>query len=160
MKFVFRKTIVALVAGSFLALAAGPSSAASSGNSGAAAACPSPGWRVKAGNSAKVYVVDPNGELLHIPDPTVYFNLWDSWDGILTIDSSLLDSCWPKKWSIGNSRLARRSGDDQIFIWDGSAGGYRWIIDAWVFEHKYGFSWSKVRTVEAITPVESAPEWF
>ncbi|MGW0706361.1 hypothetical protein ACWD4G_10410 [Streptomyces sp. NPDC002643] len=117
----------------------------------AAAACPAPGSRVKTPTSARVHLVDPDDWLRHIPDSTVYFSLWDSWNGIVTISDSLLASCWPSADNIPlpltNAHLAKTSSSSKVYIYDSSYGGYRWITSADTFNH-YDFAWGKIRTQE------------
>jgi hypothetical protein len=118
---------------------------------GAAAACPGPGNRVKAASNPAIYLIAPEGDLRWIPSETVYYRLWDTMDGVLTID---LGQCF-----IGPSLTGadlKRPGSSAIYIYDFKFGTYRWIVSEAVF-HKYKFSMAKVLALPLNAPV--GPNW-
>ena len=127
--------------------------------SAVAAACPQPGQRVTVTGSPNVYLVDPDYYLYLIPDETTYFNLWDSWDGILVNDD--LANCYEYYYPMNNAHLAGLRGTPNVYVWDsllGSAGEYRLITTAEVFT-KYGFSWDKVKSKRTVAPVTTVWHW-
>jgi hypothetical protein len=113
--------------------------------------CPVPGQRVKTSYSPEVYLVDPDWELYYIPG-NVYFNLWDSWSGIVVNND--LPYCYAYAWVLSNAFLTKTASQPQVYIYDSTLGAYRWITTAEVF-NKYGFSWGKIRTQAYIYPISS-----
>ncbi|MEI5527926.1 hypothetical protein WB401_14160 [Streptomyces brasiliscabiei] len=149
------RRVLSLAAGLLLSLTAAPTAFAAPANGTrtaaetvAAAACPGPGTRLMTPSSSAVYLVDPEGFIRHIPNQTAYFQLWDSWSGITTISDSEFNNCWEWDASFTNAYLVRAPGSSRIYLYDSYRRGYRWIINASVFEDKYKFSWNKVRTQE------------
>jgi len=120
-----------------------------------AAACPVPGQRVKQSFSPDVYVVGPGFELYRIPNPTVYFSLWDSWSGIIVYDA--LASCYPFYFELTSGHLAKDPVNPHVYIWDASYGCHRWIVNGTVF-NKYAFSWGKIVTESSVFWCE--PHWY
>jgi hypothetical protein len=52
----------------------------------------------------------------------------------------------PTDGVMSDAHLAQASGDGRVYLYDNDAnnnGGYRWIVDAGVF-NSYGFSWRKI----------------
>jgi hypothetical protein len=120
-----------------------------------AAACPVPGQRVTTPTSPQVYLIDPDFFINLIPNPTVYFNLWDSWSGIATFDDATLIDCFPEGYfTMNNAHLAKTVSDPAVYIYDEPGGGYRWITSAAVF-NMYAFSWSKIRAQASVSPISS-----
>lgn len=119
------------------------------------AECPQPGQRVKQSAFAEVYLIDPEFKLRLIPDEATYFNLWDSWDGIVTYDD--LVSCYPTYVVLRDAHLAKLTVADPVYIWDSSVG-YRHIVSAEVF-NKYGFSWGKIRNQTVVGPIDPDRPW-
>ncbi|MFC0107615.1 hypothetical protein [Kibdelosporangium aridum] len=119
------------------------------------AACPQPGQRVKQSAYPEVYVVDPDFTLRLIPDATTYFNLWESWGGVVVYDD--LVSCYREYVPLFNAHLVKLTTDDPVYIWDHYVG-YRHITDAAVF-NKYGFSWDKIRNQSVVGPIAIDRPW-
>jgi hypothetical protein len=120
------------------------------------AACPQPGQRVKQSAFPQVYVVDPNYILRLIPNETVYFNLWDSWAGIVIYND--LVACYPTYRSLNNAYLAKLTVSPEVYIWDAWYGYYRHITSATVF-NKYAFSWGKIRSQTVVGPINPNHTW-
>jgi hypothetical protein len=121
-----------------------------------AAACPEPGQRVKTSWSPRVYLVDPERELLLIQNEENYLKLWDNWNGIRTYDN-LLSECHPGGHdNVLNGHLAKTPNDPRVYIWDIDLG-YRWIVSGEVF-NKYGFSWGKIHTIDSVS--YRGPDWW
>ena len=112
--------------------------------------CPVPGQRVKTSYSPEVYLVNPNWELYYIANPTVYFNLWDSWNGIIVNDD--LPNCYAFAYVLDNAFLAKTASQPEVYIYDSTYGEYRWITSPQIF-NKYGFSWGKIKTQGSIYPI-------
>lgn len=103
--------------------------------------CPGPGVRVKTSNDPRVYLVSPNSTLYYIPGD-VYFNLWDSWDGIVIID--YLPSCpYRLGATLTDGHLHKKRDRPEVYIYDDYYGFDRWITSQAVFD-KYRFSASKI----------------
>jgi hypothetical protein len=121
-----------------------------------AATCPTGGQRVKTSSSADVYLVGPALRLYWIPDPTVYFSLWDSWNGVVTNDS--LWNCYSSAAILYGAALVKLSSSAAIYIYDDFYGGDRWIPNVATF-NKYAFSWAKVTTVPFLFREPPPPDW-
>jgi hypothetical protein len=115
------------------------------------AACPQPGQRFKSSVSPAIYLVDPNNRARWIPNEAVYFSLWETYDGIITLTN--VTACFSSFSNLNNAHLAKTSSSPATFIWD-SEVGYRWIISQSVF-NKYAFSPRKIRTQATLSPVSS-----
>lgn len=165
------RTLVALLAGAGRAVgAAGPVAAAprpqppskvqdADPNAGTrtadfAAACPAIGQRVKTSSSSYVYLIGSSGYLYWIPNETVYFSLWDSWNGIVTNND--LWSRYSSARVLDYGELVKVSSSSAVYICDNWYGGDRWIPNAAAF-NKYAFSWSKIKTVSGVPRVY--PDW-
>jgi hypothetical protein len=127
-----------------------------------AAACPQSGERVMAPGSSFIFLIDPGGFINWIPSEVEYFNLWDSYDGIVVYDN-LFTECyeWADVFTFNDAHLAKAGTLPEVYIWDDavvSGGAYRWIVSAEIFD-KYGFSWSKIRTQDAVAPVAIDSPW-
>ena len=97
-----------------------------------------------------IYLVDPQGTLRHIPDGTVYDQLYDDWN-YRTLSDIELSSCWPyppRKYPLNDAHLVKTDDSTKVYIYDAHYKRYRWIVDGYTFATKYGFSWDKVRTLE------------
>ncbi|MCF1599514.1 hypothetical protein [Streptomyces muensis] len=106
----------------------------------AAVICPGQGQRVKKENEGRVYVVARGYILYWIPNSTVYFDLWGSWDGVVTLPKDTFDACFtnPSR-PLNNGHLVKEHDNDAVYIWDGSYGKYRQIASWWTFTEKYHF---------------------
>ncbi|QOV36921.1 helix-turn-helix domain-containing protein [Streptomyces ferrugineus] len=121
-------------------------------------ACPEPGQRFKTPTDDRVYLVGPGSSLYYIPDATVYFNLWNDWNGVAVVSGGVFADCgWDKARELANGFLARKSGSSQTYIWD-AWFGYRAIGNRAVFD-TYGFSAAKIRTRSSLSPVSDATRW-
>lgn len=121
------------------------------------AACPSPGQRVKHANDARIFLREPSGEYYLIPNQTVYFRLWDSFSGVV-VNNDVFNciNSWGGYYELNNAYLAKTASDPRVYIYDSTFPGYRWIVNASVF-NKYGFSWGKIGTISSPTP--RSPDW-
>ncbi|MGC9538339.1 helix-turn-helix domain-containing protein [Streptomyces sp. UG1] len=121
-------------------------------------ACPEPGQRFKTPTDDRVYLVGPGSRLYYIPDATVYFNLWNDWNGVAVVSGGVFTDCgWDKARELANGFLARKSGSSQTYIWD-AWYGYRAIRERAVFD-TYGFSAAKIQTRSSLSPVSSGARW-
>lgn len=118
------------------------------------AACPAGGQRVKTSSSTSVYLVGPGLRLYYISN-SVYFSLWDSYDGIVTNND--LWNCYANAASLAYGELVKLSSSPAVYIYDSFYGGDRHIPSASIFQDKYHFSWSKIKTVSIIYPI--SPNW-
>lgn len=142
-----RGAVTLALALSLVAVNAGAASAAPAVSEAAGvAACPGPGSRVKAAGSPAIYLVDPNWRLRWIPNETVYYNLWETMDGIRTIDIS---QCFSSFTNLNSAFLIKASNNPRTYIYDSDYGKYRWITSSEVF-NKYAFSLQKIRVVPSI----------
>lgn len=133
---------------------AGPAQDASSAPDSRADDCPAPGQRFKTPTHQRVYLVGPGGNLYYIPNATIYFNLWDTWDAVTIVNGSVFADCdWPTAHELADAFLTRTSSSAQVYIWD-AWSGYRRITGGTAF-NRYGFSWSKIQTRSAPSPVSS-----
>ncbi|NGO08729.1 hypothetical protein G5C60_14210 [Streptomyces sp. HC44] len=118
------------------------------------------GTRVKKASESRIYVIGPDYYLYYIPSPTDYFNLWATWDGILTVPDSQFDACYNSgSIELSNARLVKASTSAAVYIWIGERGWYRQISDWSTFTNKYHFDPARIRTVPAssITPIRNDP---
>lgn len=131
-----------------------PAPAASSANT----VCPVPGQRFKTPHHDRVYLVGPGNRLYYVPDATVYFNLWDDWNGVAVVSASVFADCaWDEARELANGFLARVGGSSQAYIWD-AWYGYRPITDRAVFD-KYGFSETKIQSRPSLSPISGDTGW-
>jgi hypothetical protein len=121
-----------------------------------AADCPQPGQRVTVTGSPNIYLVDPDNYLYLIPNESTYFSLWDSWDGV-TVNDRLAD-CYQYYYSMDNAHLAGLAGTPNVYVWDAPVDAYRLITTADVF-NKYGFSWGKIVSQDAVAPISDVWPW-
>ncbi|WP_063807272.1 helix-turn-helix domain-containing protein [Streptomyces caeruleatus] len=120
--------------------------------------CPVAGQRFKTPHHDRVYLVGPGDRLYYVPDATVYFNLWDDWNGVAVVSDSVFADCaWDEAHELANGLLARVSGDSRAYIWD-AWYGYRLITDRTVFD-KYGFSAAKIQTRPSLSPISGDSRW-
>lgn len=144
-----RTTVRVTLAALSLALLGVTSAAADSESS---AACPGPGQRFKSPSSPAIFLVDPDNRARWIPNESVYFSLWETYDGIVTLNN--FSACFGSFTNLNDAHLAKSSSSPQVFIWDSRYGAYRWIINESVF-NKYAFSWRMIRirstTVSPVT---------
>ncbi|MEV6168070.1 peptidoglycan-binding protein [Streptomyces sp. NPDC051954] len=124
----------------------------------AAANCPAPGQRFRTSTNDRVYLVGPGSRLYYIPDETVYFNLWDDFQGVATVSGGIFADCaWDEARELADAFLAKRSGSLRAYIWD-AWYGYRWITN-WTVFNKYGFSVAKIQTRPSLSPVSGDSRW-
>ncbi|MFF5010895.1 hypothetical protein ACFY3G_49940 [Streptomyces phaeochromogenes] len=124
---------------------AGVSTAAS----GSAAACPAEGTRFKSpGYGDQVFLIGPESFLYSIPNQTVYFDLWGSWDGIQIHDRN---ACIKSGPPLRGGHLARPEGSPTVYIWDETfpEPGYRHIVDWATFTAKYHFDPAAIKPLPA-----------
>lgn len=170
-----RRALVLALAALFLALSpAGNAAAAPAGAPGGvaldprddvstlrdaapAAACPVPGDRVKTTSSSAVYVIDPEYDLNWVPNRTVYENVFDTWDGILTFDN-LFTECYAGYYTLTGGHLAKTASSANVYIYQAAVEGYRHVVSAAVFD-KYDFAWAKIRVQASVSPVSSLTWW-
>ncbi|MFJ7215017.1 hypothetical protein [Amycolatopsis sp. NPDC098790] len=136
--------LTAVVAG--LPLVAGPAAAAD--RVGATeAACPPEGTRFQDSGDPTVYFIGPKGFKYFIPNETVYFNLWGSWQGIQPGPSG----CGGEFWGLTNGHLAKTATSDSVFVWDETFAPdcYRRVVDWATFTTKYHFDPAKIQTRDA-----------
>ncbi|WP_416979303.1 hypothetical protein [Streptomyces sp. T028] len=135
-----------------------PTAAEDSAPLSTAAACPTPGQRIKTASNPRVYLVGPGSVLYYIPNETVYFDLWDSWNGISIVGSSVFADCgWSTAYELSGGFLAKTTSSPRVYIWD-AWYGFRWIPSEAVF-NKYAFSWSQIESYSAISPISSLNWW-
>lgn len=113
-----------------------------------------PAQRVKEQSSSAVFLIDPDDTLNWIPNSTVYFSLWDSFNGITTVSDGTLGPCFGVYFTMSNAHLAKTASSARVCIYDINGGGYRWITSQAIF-NKYGFSSSKIQTQSSVSPVGS-----
>lgn len=154
----------ALLLGAVGAASAAPSSSAPFSKSTAAphaapaqTSCPQPGQRVKTPTSPSIYLIGPDGTANWIPSATEYANLWDTWNGIFTVDDATMSSCFGGFWTMSGAKLAKVPGNAKVYVYDVNHGGYRWIASPDIFT-KYAFAASKIKTQATVSPV-SAANW-
>lgn len=119
------------------------------------AACPGPGTRVKEAGNPAIYLVDPNWRLRWIPNETVYYNLWETMDGIRTID---IGQCFSSFTNLNHAFLVKPSTSAHTYIYDSDYGMYRWITSSSVF-NKYAFSVRKIHTWPSVSPIAYDKPW-
>ena len=109
------------------------------------------GLRLKAPNNAAVYVVDPQGFLRWIPDPTTYNNLFRDWNSII-VDIDLVNIATGPALTSG-AVLARGSTEAAVYLI--SNGRKDWITSPAAMD-KYDFNWNTIVQVPNIL-VDSIP---
>ncbi|MDH6455534.1 hypothetical protein RKD27_009322 [Streptomyces sp. SAI-126] len=123
----------------------------------AAAACWPEGTRLKKTTEGRVYLIGPGNTLYWIPDTRVYFNLWATWDGLLTVPDAAFDACYSTpSLPLQAGRLAKESDNSAVYIYDNNKGGYRWIPTWDIFANKYHFDPAAIETVLVINPAPLA----
>jgi len=123
-----------------------------------AAGCPAEGTRFKVpGQGDMIFFIGPKGFKYYIPDPTVYFQLWGSWDGVV----GGVQGCSGLFAPLTNGHLAKLSDPNApaVYIWDASwpVDSYRHIVDWATFTTKYHFDPAKIRMQSTISPFIDAP---
>ncbi|MDN3023982.1 helix-turn-helix transcriptional regulator [Streptomyces sp. S.PB5] len=114
--------------------------------------CPRPGQRLKTPTHQRVYLVGPGGSLYFVPNATIYFNLWDTWDAVTVVDDGVFAECgWAAAYELTDAFLARTAGGTEVYVWD-AWSGYRRVPSGAAF-NRYGFSASKIQTRSALSPV-------
>jgi len=100
------------------------------------------GLRIKIPEDEKIYLID-EGKKRHIPNETVYDNLFQNWDGIkedLNIDDITTGDDIPIK-----AFLFKCQNDDKVFLRDLQNGK---IVKRHIFSPKvmvrYNFSWDRM----------------
>jgi hypothetical protein len=99
------------------------------------------GQRFVAPGSPKIYLVDPQGYLRYIPNPTTYNNLFRNWNGVLTFD--IVNIAQGPAISNG-AILARGSGESPVYLI--TNGVKDWITTPAAMD-KYYFNWATVCVV-------------
>ncbi|MFF3379605.1 hypothetical protein ACFYXF_42465 [Streptomyces sp. NPDC002680] len=151
-----------------LALAAGLSlttAGVSTAAPEAAVDCPDPGTRFKTPTTGdRVFLVGPSEFLYYIPNQTVYFDLWGTWDDIVTLDRS---ACNKPAYELTNGHFRQLRGSDAVYIWDatwddlGRANRWRRIADWTTFTTRYHFDPTAIYVVDKqsdIFPIAD-PTW-
>lgn len=160
-KSMFRRTGLVLTLGlSLFAGSAGVANAGPTAKSGAAA-CPVSGQRFQVGNGTQVYLVGPDNILYAIANETVYFKLWNTWDGITRWPTSTIPSCFTSAYLWTDAWLRKGRNQPQVYIWDqreSPNGAYRWITSEAVF-NKYSFAPNKIVVSEYGPPIYSTNNW-
>ncbi|MEY9992911.1 peptidoglycan hydrolase-like protein with peptidoglycan-binding domain/transcriptional regulator with XRE-family HTH domain [Streptomyces sp. V4I8] len=135
-----------------------PAQNAPSSSPSATTVCPAPGQRFKTPYGDRVYLVGPGRRLYYVPDATIYFNLWDDWNGVAVVNGGVFADCsWGEAHELANAFLARTSGSSRAYLWD-AWYGYRPITDRTVFD-KYGFSETKIQTRPSLSPISGGTRW-
>lgn len=135
-----------------------PAPDAPSSPASATTVCPAPGQRFKTPYDDRVYLVGPGNRLYYVPDATIYFNLWDDWNGVAVVSAGVFADCaWDEARELANAFLARRSGSSRAYLWD-AWYGYRLITNRTAFD-KYGFSERKIQTRSSLSPISGGTEW-
>ncbi|MFG6199714.1 hypothetical protein [Nonomuraea sp. JJY05] len=129
---------------------------AATADSESSAACPAPGQRFKSPTSPAIFLVDPDNRARWIPNETVYFSLWETYDGIVILND--FSACFGSFTNLNGAHLVKSASSPQVFIWDSRYGAYRWIINEAVF-NKYAFSWRKVRVQSATVSPVTTERW-
>lgn len=123
-----------------------------------AANCPAPGQRFKMSTHDRVFLVGPGSRLYYIPDEAVYFNLWDDYRGVATLDGGVFADCgWDEALELADAFMARTSSSLRAYIWD-AWYGYRWITD-WTVFNTYGFSRAKIQMRSSLSPIRADARW-
>ena len=151
-----RRTILSTLTVAVLAVAGmtGPAHAAAPASM---SPCPQSGQRVK-GSSSTIYLVDPRGYYDIIPNTVVYFDLWGSWSGIVTLPDVTLANCEKAPLKLTQGYLFGDANTGKIYIYDGTVGGYRWIVNMSIF-NKYEFDISKVVWGFSPPTPTYSPDW-
>ncbi|MFC4119016.1 hypothetical protein [Nonomuraea zeae] len=122
---------------------AGASIAAPTGDA-TAAACPAHGKRFQIGTSTRVYLAGPDGVAYAIPNETVYFQLWNTWDGLTRWPGDTVSSCFGGSHLWSDAYLIRDPSSPKVYIYDARIGRFRWITSPAVF-NQYAFASNKIR---------------
>jgi hypothetical protein len=134
---------------------------AESAAKGGAAACPVSGQRFQVGSDTRVYLVGPDRVLYAIANETVYFKLWNTWDGISRWPTTTIPSCFRTAYLWTDAWLRKGRNDPAVYIWDqreSPNGAYRWITSSAVF-NKYAFAPNKIVVSEYGPPISSTNNW-
>ncbi|MFI6009569.1 helix-turn-helix domain-containing protein [Streptomyces sp. NPDC051243] len=135
-----------------------PAQDASASPTRATVPCPAPGQRFKTPTDDRVYLVGPGNRLYYLPDATVYFNLWNDWNGVAVISGGVFADCaWDEARELANAFLARTGRGSRTYIWD-AWYGYRLIPNRAVLD-RYGFSEARIQTRSSLSPVSRAADW-
>lgn len=115
----------------------------------AALAAPSPrpdlaGLRVTPLTRGPVFMINPAGLLQVIPNPSTYNNLFENWDGIVSMDTTTV-MMGPALTD--GAILARGNTSQQLYLV--SNGEKRWITSPAEME-KYHFSFNRVFVVPQV----------
>ena len=84
-------------------------------------ATPTPGMRVHAPGDPAIYLIDDNGQKLHITDPQTYNGLFGDWNGIQVADVNAI----PSGPDLNGAYLAAAPGNPAIYLI--TSQGKRWI---------------------------------
>ncbi|MFD1547854.1 hypothetical protein [Nonomuraea guangzhouensis] len=132
---------LALTLGLTLSLGtAGVSNAAES----RAASCPAHGKRFQMSGSNRVYLAGPDDVAYAIPNETIYFQLWNTWDGLTVWPRDTVSSCFGGSHLWSDAFLIRDPTSPRVYLYDDRIGRFRWITSEAVFD-QYAFARNKIR---------------
>ncbi|WP_433438269.1 hypothetical protein [Nonomuraea sp. CA-141351] len=156
-----RRTCLAVVVGLPLFVGtAGVSNAESTPEQGVFA-CPVSGQRFRMSGSSRVYLVGPDNVAYAIADQSVYFALWNTWDGISEWPNDTVSSCFGGAFLWTETGLVKGANDPRVYIWDqrdAGIGGYRWITSQAIF-NKYSFAPNKIQVRQNPPVITSTDNW-
>jgi hypothetical protein len=114
------------------------------------------GLRLKAPNSAPIYLVDPGGFLRWIPDPPTYNNLFRDWNGVVI--STEIPSIARGSNLTSGAVLAKGIGTAPVYIVSNGTKG--WITSPAAMD-KYYFNWNTVVQVPEVLVdfIPNGPSW-
>jgi hypothetical protein len=114
------------------------------------------GLRLKAPNDAAIYLVDPQGFLRWIPDPTTYNNLFRDWNGVISSLDIPNISRGPNLTS--GAVLATGAGTAPVYLV--TNGAKDWITSPAVMD-KYYFNWNTVVQAPNVLVefIPTGPSW-
>lgn len=118
------------------------------------ALCQQPGQRVKTSTAPAIYLIDPDDTANWIPSQSVYFSLWDTWGGVLTVTDATMSNCYAGYYTMTNGHLAMSDTSPRVYVYDINHGGYRWITSMAIF-NKYQFAVTAIRIVVDIVPTST-----
>jgi hypothetical protein len=106
------------------------------------------GQRIKAPDSAAIYLIDTYGYRRWIPNAETYNSLFRDWNGIVTrSDTRCILQAGDMTDGYGGPAFLMKS-DNASYVYLVLEGQKRWIISAASFD-KYYFSWSKIHVYSA-----------
>lgn len=108
------------------------------------------GLRLTPLTGGPIYLVNPEGFLQWIPNPSTYNNLFRDWNGVHRVDIATM----PIGTALSNGAVLAK-GNDSVAVYIISNGKKRWITNPSAMD-KYHFNWSHVYVVPQIL-VNSIP---